>query len=309
MTLPKYVKIVEVGPRDGLQNEKNIIPITTKIEFINRLSETGLSEIEVGSFVSPKWIPQLADSLEVVNAINKKPGVHYSALVPNVIGLEHAIAAKMNEVAVFTTPSEQFSKANTHCSVAESLSRITEVLVIAKKYNLRVRGYISCVLGCPYEGDIKPEQVLEIANFLYREGCHEVSLGDTIGVGTPVKTKQLIEVISKQIPHEKLAVHMHDTYGQALVNCYAALESGISIIDSSVSGLGGCPYAKGASGNVATEDVLYMLHGMGIETGVDLQKVIKVGEFISNELGRETQSKVGRVMMSSCNNISTHEET
>jgi hydroxymethylglutaryl-CoA lyase len=290
--LPKSVKIVEVGPRDGLQNEIKTIPTPTKIDFINRLSDTGLSVIEVTSFVSPKWIPQLADNKEVFSNIIKHENISYPVLVPNVIGLESALSVGVKEIAVFSTPSEQFSQRNTNCSVAESLEKIAEIIKIAKQHALRIRGYVSCVLGCPYEGEMAPQKVADLAEKLMVLGCYEISLGDTIGVGTPGKTKMMLETVMKKIPREKLAVHFHDTYGQALANIYVALQYGIAVVDSSVSGLGGCPYAKGASGNVATEDVLYMLNGLNIETGVDLNKLIQVGRFITHYLERETQSKV-----------------
>lgn len=293
MLMPTKVKIVEVGPRDGLQNESATIPTEVKIDFINRLSDTGLSTIEVTSFVSPKWIPQLADHLEVFNGIEKKPGIHYPVLIPNLKGLESALTVGVREIAVFSTPSEAFSKHNTNCSVAESMKRVADVIEFAKKHQLRIRGYISCVLGCPYEGEIAPAKVAILAGALYEMGCEEISLGDTIGVGVPSKTKQLLETVAKEVNVKHLAVHFHDTYGQALANIYAALEMGVAVVDSSVSGLGGCPYAKGATGNVATEDVVYMLHGMGIETGVDLHALIKVGRFISNYLNRKSQSRVG----------------
>ncbi|OGT35327.1 MAG: hydroxymethylglutaryl-CoA lyase [Gammaproteobacteria bacterium RIFCSPHIGHO2_12_FULL_37_14] len=292
MLFPKHVKLVEVSPRDGLQNEAMLIPTAIKIDFINQLSATGLSVIEATSFVSPKWIPQLADNREVWQGMTKKPDVSYPVLVPNIQGLENALAVGVKAIAVFTTPSEQFSQKNTHCSVAESLQRIQAVIHLAKEQQLAIRAYISCALGCPYEGDISPKKVAELANQLYRMGCDEISLSDTIGVGTPFKTKQLLEAVLQYMPAIQLAVHFHDTYGQALTNIYVALEHGIATIDSSVAGLGGCPYAQGASGNVATEDVLYMLNGLGIETGVDLKQLIMVGRFISQQLGREPRSKV-----------------
>ena len=292
MSLPKQVKIVEVSPRDGLQNETSFVETLIKIDLIQKLADTGLTYIEVSSFVSPKWIPQLADGKEVFRDIQKKDGVTYSALVPNLKGLEAAIEVGVQEIAVFTTPSEQFSEHNTHCSVAESLDRIRAAVKVAKENNMRVRAYVSCVLGCPYEGEMAPEKVVEQSLQLYQMGCDEISLGDTIGIGTPNKTKILIEKVIEHVPAAKLAVHFHDTYGQALANIYVALEHGISIIDSSVAGLGGCPYAKGASGNVATEDVVYMLNGMGIETGVDLEKLIKVGRWISSYLNKKPNSKV-----------------
>lgn len=296
MNLPSLVKLVEVSPRDGLQNEKQVVPTSLKIEFINRLSQTGLPVIETTSVVSPKWIPQLADGLEVFQQIKKRPGVHYPVLIPNQEGFERAILAGATNVSVFTTPSEAFSKKNTNCSVAESLQRIADVMPLAKKRNIPVRAYVSCVLGCPYEGDIKPANVAMISKELLSMGCEEISLGDTIGVGTPIKTQRLIEEVSLHVPINRLAVHFHDTYGQALANIFAALQLGVATVDASVAGLGGCPYAKGASGNVATEDVVYMLHGMGIETGVNLEKLISVGRFMSEQLGRQSASKVSQAM-------------
>lgn len=292
MSIPQYVKLVEVSPRDGLQNEVNIIPAAVKIAFIDLLSETGLSVIEATSFVSPKWIPQLADGKDVFQGIHKKAGVSYPVLVPNVKGLESAIDVGVKEVAVFMTPSEKFSQKNTNCSVAESVERVQAVVALAKQNNIRVRGYLSCVLGCPYEGEMEPEKVAALADVLFGMGCDEISLGDTIGVGTPTKTELLIDVVANKVPVKSLAVHFHDTYGQALANIYAALQCGVAVIDSSVAGIGGCPYAKGASGNVATEDVLFMLNGMGIDTGVDMQKLIHAGRFISQQLGRSPHSKV-----------------
>jgi isopropylmalate/homocitrate/citramalate synthase len=292
LRLPTAVKIVEVSPRDGLQNEAALIPTAVKIDFINRLAETGLPVIEATSFVSPRWIPQLADGKEVLQGIQQKSGVRYPVLVPNLKGFENAIAAGADEVAVFTTPSEAFSQKNTNCSVAESIERIREIVERAKVLGISVRAYLSCVLGCPYEGAMLPEKVAKQAELLYTMGCEEISLGDTIGVGTPLKTRIMLEQVLKYVPTEKIAVHFHDTYGQALANIYVALQLGIAIIDTSVAGLGGCPYAKGASGNVATEDVVYMLHGMHIETGVDLTKLITVGRYICNQLGRAPQSKV-----------------
>jgi hydroxymethylglutaryl-CoA lyase len=292
MVLPKFVKIVEVGPRDGLQNETIIIPADVKIAFINLLSETGLPVIEATSFVSPKWIPQLADQKEVFVGIKKKPTISYPVLVPNLAGLKNAIAVGVQEIAVFTTPSEQFSQRNTNCSVQTSLNNISEIITVCQNHKIRVRAYISCVMGCPYQGDMQVRDVVELAIKLMAMGCDEISLGDTIGVGTPGKTQQLLKAIIQIIPPEKLAVHFHDTYGQALVNIYVALENGIHIIDSAVAGLGGCPYAKGASGNVATEEVVYMLNGLGIQTHVDLAKLIKAGRFINQYLDKPIQSKV-----------------
>lgn len=299
MSFPKYVKIVEVGPRDGLQNESKTIPTTVKVEFINRLSETGLSVIEATSFVSPKWIPQLADHAEVFQDIAKKPGVSYPVFVPNLSGLKNALKVGVKEIAVFSTPSEEFCQRNVNCSVAENLNKISEVAKLAKEQNVRVRGYISCVLGCPYQGEIDPQAVADLADKLTKIGCFEISLGDTIGVGTPLKTKKMLEIVNKKVPIEQLAVHFHDTYGQALANIYVALELGIAVIDSSVAGLGGCPYAKGATGNVASEDVLYMLEGMGIKTGIDLKKMLEVGRFITGYLDRPIQSKVNLAKLGS----------
>lgn len=292
MNFPKEVKLVEVGPRDGLQNEAVFVPTASKIEFINRLSETGLRVIEATSFVSPEWIPQLADHSEVFSGINKNKNINYPVLVPNVSGLKAALAVEVKEIAVFTSPSEQFCQHNTNCSVAESIERITKVISLAQTQQLRVRGYLSCTLGCPYEGKIAPEKVARLAEKLIALGCYEISLGDTIGVGTPHQAQDLINTVSKNIPIEKLAVHFHDTYGQGLANIYAALECGINTIDSSVAGLGGCPYAQGAAGNVATEDVLYLLNGLGIKTGVDLTKLIAVGRFITEILGKKPLSRV-----------------
>lgn len=296
MNFPDAVKIVEVSPRDGLQNEKEILTTAAKIEFINQLSLSGLPVIEVTSFVSPKWIPQLADSKEVYAGIHKKAGVTYPVLVPNRYGLENALQVGVKEVAVFTTPSEQFSQANTHCSVAESIERIKELMKLAKQHRIRVRGYISCALGCPYEGEMDPKKVASQAATLHELGCYEISLGDTIGVGTPHQTARLIDHVSTVIPVQSIAVHCHDTYGQALANIYVALTKGVAIIDSSVAGLGGCPYAKGASGNVATEDVVYMLNGMHIKTGVDLLKLVAVGRYITTLIGHKPQSKVNLAM-------------
>ncbi len=295
MAFPKKVTLVEVSPRDGLQNEAQFVPTNIKIDFINQLSDTGLKVIEATSFVSPQWVPQLADGKAVLQEIKKKSGVHYPVLVPNKKGLELALAAGANEIAVFTTSSEQFSQKNTHCSVAESMVRIQDIMQIAIARQIKVRAYLSCVLGCPYEGEMAAEKVAKLAEWLLFVGCDEISLGDTIGVGTPIKTQRLLTAVKKVVPVKKLAVHFHDTYGQALANIYVALKNGIAIIDSSVAGLGGCPYAKGASGNVATEDVLYMLNGMEIKTGVDMQKLVAAGRFISQILGRLPQSKISQV--------------
>lgn len=292
MNLPKTVKIVEVGPRDGLQNEKEIIPTNIKIEFINRLSACGLKTIEATSFVSPKWIPQMADHAEVLRGITQKPGVSYPVLVPNMQGLTAAIDAGVKEIAIFTAASETFTKKNINCTIEESFERFAPIMSTAKAENIRVRGYVSCVLGCPYEGEIKSAAVAAVAKRLFEMGCYEISLGDTIGVGTPSKAQAMITAVAQHIPIQHLAAHFHDTYGQALANIFAVLQQGIAVIDSSVAGLGGCPYARGASGNVATEDVLYMLNGLGIETGVDLDQLIKTGLFICQQLGKPTRSKV-----------------
>ncbi|HTP61964.1 MAG TPA: hydroxymethylglutaryl-CoA lyase [Burkholderiales bacterium] len=296
MTLPKRVRIVEVGPRDGLQNEKGEVPTSVKLELIARLAEAGLAVVEATAFVSPKWIPQMADHTEVLERIRRRPGVSYPVLTPNLKGFEAAKAAGATEVAVFGAASEAFSKKNINCSIAESLERFKPVVDAAKQSGIKVRGYISCVIACPYEGDVKPQKVAEVAGALYGMGCYEISLGDTIGVGTPKKTQAMIEACVKHIPTEKLAGHYHDTYGQALANIYASMELGVATFDSSVAGLGGCPYAKGASGNVATEDVLYMLEGLGIETGVDLARVVDIGVWISSVLKREPGSKAGRAI-------------
>lgn len=298
MRLPSQVKIVEVGPRDGLQNEPMNVPTEIKVNFINQLSKTGLQTIEVTSFVSPHWIPQMADHNEVLNQIERNPEVNYSALVPNEHGMQDALKTPLQEIGIFTAASETFCHKNINCSIEESLQRFQSVIALAKQHHLRIRAYISCVLGCPYEGEINPLHVVKLAMHLIDLGCDEISLGDTIGVGTPENAKQLIQLCSDTIPLDKIAVHFHDTYGQALANIYAALQQGIHIIDSSVAGLGGCPYAKGASGNVATEDVLYLLQGLGIKTGVNLEKVVSVGNYICQQIHKENRSKVARVLQS-----------
>ncbi|MFT0213824.1 hydroxymethylglutaryl-CoA lyase [Pseudomonas sp. F1_0610] len=294
MSLPSHVRIVEVGPRDGLQNEKQPISVADKVTLIEKLSQTGLSYIEAGSFVSPKWVPQMAGSAEVFQHIQSADHITYAALTPNMQGFEAAMQAGVSEVAVFAAASESFSQKNINCSIADSLIRFQPVLAAAKQQGVKVRGYVSCVLGCPYEGNIAAEAVVDVAQQLYEMGCYEISLGDTIGVGTAKKAAQLFNKVSQVIPKAHLAGHFHDTYGQALANIYACLQEGIHIFDSSVAGLGGCPYAKGASGNVASEDVIYMLNGLGINTGVDLDKLIQVGLHISAVLGRETNSRVAR---------------
>ena len=296
MALPKAVKIIEVGPRDGLQNEKQAIPTAAKIQLIHDLVDAGLSYIEAGSFVNPKWVPQMADSGEVFQGIARQAGVTYAALIPNLQGFERALASGANEVAIFAAASEAFSQKNINCSIAESLQRFDAVMQAAKAHQIPVRGYISCVLGCPYDGAVEPVQVAGIAQDLLAMGCYEISLGDTIGVGTPGQTKTLIETVARVIPMEKIAAHMHDTYGQALANIYTALEMGVSVIDSSVAGLGGCPYAAGATGNVATEDLVYMLNGLGINHGVDLPRLIRAGNNISQVLGKPSNSKVARAL-------------
>lgn len=294
MSLPSHVRLVEVGPRDGLQNEAQPISVADKVRLVDALSAAGLSYIEVGSFVSPKWVPQMAGSAEVFTQIQRKPGVTYGALTPNLRGFEDALAAGVKEVAVFAAASEAFSQRNINCSISESLQRFAPIMAAAKQNGVSVRGYVSCVLGCPYEGQIAPEQVAAVAHELYAMGCYEVSLGDTIGTGTAGATRRLFDVVGAQVPREKLAGHFHDTYGQAIANIYASLLEGITVFDSSIAGLGGCPYAKGASGNVATEDVLYLLDGLGIETGIDLQALIGAGQQISNVLGRPTGSRVAK---------------
>ena len=294
MRLPTCVKIVEVGPRDGLQKERLFIPTDVKIELINRLTATGLSAIEATSFVSPKWMPQMADNARVMAGITRRPGVSYPVLVPNLRGFEAAVAAGATEVAVFGAASETFSQKNINCSIAESLERFAEVTAAARKKGVRVRGAVSCALGCPYEGEIAPAAVAGVAAQMLALGCYEIFLGDTIGVGTPGKAQAMVDAVADKVPRKKLAVHFHDTYGQALANILAVLERGISVIDSSVAGLGGCPYATGAAGNVASEDLLYMLDGLGIKTGVDLDLLIDAGNYISEILGRPSDSRVAR---------------
>lgn len=288
---PKFVKIVEVGPRDGLQNEKNIVPTAVKVELIQRLASSGLPVIEATSFVSPKWVPQLADAKDVMEAIGNVQGVKFPVLTPNLKGFEAAVAAGAKEVAIFASASESFSKSNINCSIEDSLARYQAVARAAKKLGIPIRGYVSCVVGCPVEGEVPPSKVANVAKALHDMGCYEISLGDTIGVGTPGTVIPMLEAVMSVVPVEKLAVHFHDTYGQSLSNILASLQLGISIVDSSVAGLGGCPYAKGASGNVATEDVVYLLNGLGIKTNVDINEVIAAGAFISKFLGRQSGSK------------------
>jgi isopropylmalate/homocitrate/citramalate synthase len=296
MKFPGRVKMVEVGPRDGLQNEKETVATAVKVELIDRLAEAGLSVIEAGAFVSPRWVPQMADSAEVLARIARKPGVSYPVLVPNMKGFEAARRAGAEEVAVFGAASESFTQRNINCSIAESLERFIPVAEAAKAAGLRLRGYVSCVLGCPYEGEIALGAVADVAGRLFEQGCAEISLGDTIGVGTPARARAMVEAVGARVPVERLAVHFHDTYGQALANILACLEAGVATVDSSVAGLGGCPYAKGAAGNVASEDVLYMLDGLGIETGVDLAKLAAAGRMICERLNRPPASKVAQAL-------------
>ncbi|SFL94898.1 hydroxymethylglutaryl-CoA lyase [Marinobacter zhejiangensis] len=296
MSFPDQVTIVEMGPRDGLQNERGVLSVETRISLIDRLAACGLSRVESGAFVSPKWVPQMAGSAEVLAGIRKPKGVRFPVLVPNLKGLEQALEAGAEEIAVFGAASESFSQRNINCSVAESMDRFAGVLTAARSHGLRVRGYVSCVLGCPYDGEVAPEAVAEMAGALYDLGCYEISLGDTIGVGTPLRAAKMVDVVAKRVPVEALAAHFHDTYGQALANLYAVMQQGVSIIDSSVAGLGGCPYARGAAGNVATEDVLYLLQGLGIQTGVDLEALAQTGHWICQALGRQNQSRVGLAM-------------
>ncbi len=296
MSFPKKVNLYEVGPRDGLQNEKNIIPTKIKLQFIRKLIDCNFKHIEIGSFVSAKWVPQMSDSEKIVDAIEKLEGVSFPVLTPNLKGAVSAIKKKADTICVFASASEEFSKRNTNCSVTESMNRIEEVIDEAKKNNVKIRGYLSCVLGCPYEGKISYEKTTELANFLIDKGCYEISLGDTIGCGTPTEALKLFEKISKSINIKKVAAHFHDTYGQALANIYAVLQLGVQTIDTSIAGLGGCPYAKGAKGNVATEDVLYMLNGMGIDTGLNLKEIIKVSWFISDYLKRSPKSRVTQTL-------------
>ena len=294
MSLPSHVRLIEVGPRDGLQNEAQPISVAAKVQLVDALTAAGVGYIEVGSFVSPKWVPQMAGSADVFAQIQRKPGVIYGALAPNLRGFEDALAAGVKEVAVFAAASEAFSQRNINCSISESLDRFVPIMDAAKQHGVSVRGYVSCVLGCPYEGDVAPEQVALVARELYAMGCYEVSLGDTIGTGTAGATRRMFEVVGADVPRDKLAGHFHDTYGQAMANIYASLLEGIAVFDSSIAGLGGCPYAKGASGNVASADVLYLLNGLGIETGIDMERLILAGEQICTVLGRASGSRVAR---------------
>jgi hydroxymethylglutaryl-CoA lyase len=293
----EHVRIVEMGPRDGLQNEKQIVPLRTKLELIERLADAGLKEIEVTSFVSPKWIPQMADHAELMNALQRRPGVDYPVLTPNLQGFEAALAAGALHVAVFAAASESFSRRNINCSIAESIERFAPVMAAARRHGVKVRGYVSCVIACPYEGDIAPAQAADVTQRLVDIGCHEVSLGDTIGVGTPASVQRLLEAVAMRVPLAQLAGHYHDTYGMAVANVLASYQFGLRCFDTSVGGLGGCPYAKGATGNVATEDVVYLLHGLGASTGIDLDRLVDVGQWISAQLDRAPASRVCRALL------------
>ena len=296
MNLPKHVKIVEVGPRDGLQNEKQAIDTATKVELIARLGASGLKTIEATAFVSPKWVPQMADNAEVMRQITRLDGVTYPVLTPNLKGLEAALATGVTEVAVFAAASEAFSQKNINCSIAESIERFVPVIESAREHGVAVRGYVSTVVGCPYQGDVLPEKVAEVSKALFDLGCYEISLGDTIGVGTPSKVQTMLAEVSKAVPMDKLAGHFHNTYGMAIANIYASLQMGMAVFDASVAGLGGCPYAKGASGNVATEDVVYLLNGLGIDSGVDLTSLVETAVWVSAQLGRAPASNVAKAL-------------
>ncbi|MNZ77393.1 Hydroxymethylglutaryl-CoA lyase YngG [compost metagenome] len=297
MSLPNKVRLVEVGPRDGLQNEKQPISVADKVRLVDDLTAAGLGYVEVGSFVSPKWVPQMAGSAEVFAGIQRKQGVTYAALAPNMKGFEAALESKVEEVAVFAAASEAFSQKNINCSIKESLERFVPIMEAARQHNVRVRGYVSCVLGCPYQGEVDVQQVANVSAELFAMGCYEVSLGDTIGVGTAGATRNMFEVVGAKVPRDRLAGHFHDTYGQAVANIYASLQEGITVFDSSVAGLGGCPYAKGATGNVATEDVVYLLNGLGIHTGVDLDALIAAGQRICAVLDKPNGSRVARARL------------
>ena len=297
MNYPKKVRLVEVGPRDGLQNEAKPVSIEAKVRLIDALSAAGHSAVEAGSFVSPKWVPQMANTDQVMAQIKRKPGVSYPVLVPNKQGMNGAIEAKCEEIAIFTAASEAFCRKNTNCSIDESFERFAPVIEAANKHGMKVRGYVSTVIACPYDGKVAPAKVADVSERLFRMGCYEVSLGDTIGVGTPAECVAMIDAVSEKVPREKLAAHFHDTYGQALSNIHECLQMGIHTFDTSVSGLGGCPYAKGATGNVATEDVVYLLHGLGIRTGIDLDKLVDAGAFISQSIGKPNGSRVARALL------------
>lgn len=296
MTMPSKVKLIEVGPRDGLQNEHDIIPPSVKIALVDRLTQAGFVNIEAASFVSPKWVPQMATSTEVMAGITRKPGVMYSALAPNMKGFEAALAARADEIVIFAAASEAFSQKNINCSIAESIDRFRDVARATKQNGLRLRAAVSCAFGCPYEGKVSAASVANVVRRLGELGCDEIDIADTIGVGTPLLVKSVLQAAATEFPIERLSGHFHDTYGQALANIYASLEVGITIFHSSVAGLGGCPYAKGATGNVATEDVLYLMHGLGIDTGIDLDLVVDAGQFISTHLGKKAASRVGNAI-------------
>ena len=297
MNLPQYVKIVEVGPRDGLQNEKAMVPADVKVALINQLSDAGFVNIEAASFVSPKWVPQMADGAEVMARIQRRPGTLYSVLTPNLKGFEGAVAASADEVVIFGAASEAFSRKNINCSIAESIARFAPVAAAAKEAGIRLRGSISCALGCPYQGEVSVSAVVDVVRRMRELGCDEIDIADTIGVGTPGKVQDVMRAVAAEFPIDRLSGHFHDTYGQALSNILASLEVGIAIFHASVAGLGGCPYAKGATGNVATEDVLYMLHGLGLHTGIDLEAVVRTGDFISQSIGRPNSSRVGKALL------------
>jgi hydroxymethylglutaryl-CoA lyase len=295
--LPAKVKIVEVGPRDGLQNEKEFVATGVKVELVNRLANAGLQNVESASFVSPKWVPQMADGAAVMAGIERRPGTIYSALTPNLRGFEAALEAKVDEIVIFGAASEAFSQKNINCSIAESIARFEPVAKAAKEAGLRVRGSISCALGCPYQGDVPVDAVVDVVQRMKALGCDEIDIADTIGVGTAGRTREVMAAVSKVFPRERLSGHFHDTYGQAVANIYASLQEGIEIFHASVAGLGGCPYAKGATGNVATEDVIFLLNGLGIETGVDLDQLVEIGDFISRTIGKPSASRVGRALL------------
>ncbi|WP_186104236.1 hydroxymethylglutaryl-CoA lyase [Burkholderia gladioli] len=297
MTYPAAVKIVEVGPRDGLQNEKSFVPTETKVALVDRLSKAGFRNVEAASFVSPKWVPQMADGAELMAGIARRPGTIYSVLTPNLKGLENALAARADEVVIFGAASEAFSQKNINCSIAESIARFEPVARAAKDAGVRLRGSISCSLGCPYQGEVPMAAVIDVVERFAALGCDEIDIADTIGVGTAAQTRALMAEVARVFPRERLSGHFHDTYGQALANIHAALLEGIEIFHASVAGLGGCPYAKGATGNVATEDVLYLMQGLGIETGIDLGEVVEAGDFISRAIGRENASRAGRALL------------
>ncbi|TPQ26600.1 hydroxymethylglutaryl-CoA lyase [Cupriavidus pinatubonensis] len=297
MNVPNYVKIVEVGPRDGLQNEKAMVPTDVKVALINQLTDAGFVNIEAASFVSPKWVPQMADGADVMARIQRRPGTLYSVLTPNMKGFEGAVAAGADEVVIFGAASEAFSQRNINCSIAESIARFEPVAAAAKEKNIRLRGSISCALGCPYQGEVPVSAVVDVVRRMRELGCDEIDIADTIGVGTPGKVQDVMRAVAAEFAMDRLSGHFHDTYGQALSNILASLEVGISIFHASVAGLGGCPYAKGATGNVATEDVLYMLHGLGIHTGIDLEAVVRAGDYISQAIGRANSSRVGRALL------------